>query len=94
MIKAKDRRLHLINIIVLGFLNPSPTPEGVQQVELPFQYTVEEEATPSQPTIKEEEEEVEVSDSKDDFEVFNRPQSPEVPTGGFNHLPPAQVSQS
>ena len=73
MIKAKDHRLHLINIIVPGFLDPSPTPEGVQQVELPFQYTVEEEVTPSQPTIKEEEEEVEVSDSKDDFEVFNQP---------------------
>ena len=75
MIKAKDHSLHLINITIPGFLNPSPTPEGIQQVELPFQYTVEEEATPSQPTIKEEEKEeeevVEVSNFEDDFKVFN-----------------------
>ena len=87
MIKAKDRRLHLINIAVLSLLNPGPTLEGVQQVELPFQYTAEEDVVPSRPTIKEEEEVVQVSD----FEVFNQPQSPEVPTGGFSLLPPAQV---
>ena len=31
-------------------------------------------------------------ESKDDFEVFNRPESPEVPAGDFSHLPSAQVS--
>ena len=67
-------------------------PEGVQQAVLLFQHTAEEEATPSQPAIKEEEQVVEVSDSKDDFEVFNQPQSPKAPTGDFNHLPLAQVS--
>ncbi|KAK9988992.1 hypothetical protein SO802_029231 [Lithocarpus litseifolius] len=64
--------------------------EGVQDVELPFQYTAKE-ATLSQPAIKEEEEEiVEVSDSEDNFEVFDQPQSLEVPTGDFNHILPAQ----
>jgi len=72
VIKAKNRCLLLMNVIVPSFLNPGPTLEGVQQVELPFQYIVEEEATPSSPAIKEEEEEVvEVSNSEDDFEVFN-----------------------
>lgn len=75
MIRAKDKCLHLINVAVLGFLNPRPTLEGVQQIELPFYLIVEEEATPSQPVIKEEEEVVEVLDSKDNFEVFNQPQS-------------------
>ena len=32
---------------------------------------------------------VEVPDSEDDFEVFNRPQSLEAPTGDFSHLPSA-----
>ena len=30
VIKAKDYHLHLINVAVLGFLNPGPTLEGVQ----------------------------------------------------------------
>ena len=33
----------------------------------------EEETTPSQPVIKEEEQMVEVLDSKDNFKVFNQP---------------------
>ena len=77
VIKAKDHRLHLINIAIPGFLNLDPTLEGVQQVELRFWYTAEEE----------EDEVVEVLDSKDDFEVFNQPQSPEVPNGDFSRLP-------
>lgn len=80
----------MINIAVPSFLNLSPTLEGVQEVDLPLQYTAEE-ATLSQLAIKEEEEEeiVEVSDSKDDFEVFNQPRSLEVPTGDLSHIPPA-----
>ena len=35
-----------------------------------------------------------MSDSKDDLEVFNRPQSLEVLTGDFGHLPSAEVSQT
>ena len=67
----------------------SPIPEGVQQIELSFQCTAEE-ATPSQSTIKEEEEEeiVEVSDFKDNFKVFNQPQSLEVLASDFSHIPP------
>jgi len=92
VIKAKDIRLHQINIAVSGFLDTSPVPKGIQQAELPFQHTVEEEVTHSQPAIKEEEQVVEVSDFEDDFEVFNQPQSPEVSAGDFSHLPLAQVS--
>ena len=95
MIKAKDPRIHLINIVVLSFLNPSPAPKGVQQVEPLPPYMAEDEATPSQPTIKEEEEEVvEVSDSKDEFKVFNKLQSPEAPTDDFSDLPLAQASHT
>lgn len=56
-------------------------------MELPFQRTVEEEATPSQPDLNEEVKIVEVSDFDDDFEVFNQLQSPEAPIGDFSHLP-------
>ena len=35
---------------------------------------------------------MEVSNSEEDFEVFNQPQSPEPTDADFNHLPPAQVS--
>lgn len=73
VIKAKDPFLHQINIAVPGFLVTSPVLEGVQQIELPFLRAVEEEATPSQATIKEEEVVVEISESKDDFEIFNQP---------------------
>lgn len=55
----------------MGFLNLGPAPKGVQHIELPFHITAKEVSTPSQPVIKEEEEVVEVSDSEDDFEVFN-----------------------
>ena len=73
-------------------------PQGVLKVEPILQYKAEDEATLSQPAVKGEEEEkeenvVEVLDFKDDFEVFNRPQSPEAPTGDFSHLPLAQVNQ-
>ena len=79
MIKEKDPHLHLINIVVPGFLNlsPSPGPQGVLKVKPLLQYKAEGEAAPSQLATKEEEEEkeevVEVLDSEDNFEVFNRP---------------------
>ena len=94
MIKAKDPCLQLINVAVSSFLNPNLALEGVQQVEPLPPYMAEDEATPSQPTIKEEEEVVEVSDSKDKFEVFNKLQSPEAPTGDFSDLPLAQASHT
>ena len=71
VIKARDPCLHQINVAVLGFLVPGPVPTGIQQVKLPFQSAAKEEATPSQPTIKGEEQVVEFSNSKDEFEVFN-----------------------
>ena len=37
---------------------------------------------------------VEVSDSEDNFEVFNQLQSPEASTGDFGDLPPAEVSHT
>ena len=37
---------------------------------------------------------VDVSDSEDDFEVFNQPQSPEEFTNDFSHLPPVEVTLS
>ena len=83
VIKAKDPRLHLINVAVPSFLNLGPRPQGVLKVEPIFQCKVEDEATPSQLATtegeekeeKEKEKIVEVLDSKDesedDFKVFN-----------------------
>ena len=78
MIKAKDPRLQQTDIAVLGFLNPGPGPQVVLKVEPIFQYKAKDATTPSQPATKEEDEKeeegvVEVSDSEDDFEVFNQP---------------------
>ena len=86
-----------------GFLDPGSGPQGVLKVKSLLPCKVKDEATLSQPTTKEEEEEkeeedkekeevVEVSDSEDDFEVFNRPQSPEASIGDFSHLPIVEVS--
>ena len=82
--------------MILGFLVLGPIPEGIQQVVLSFQCAVEEEAILSQPTIKEEEQEevVEISDSNDNFEVFNQPPALEAVAGDLNNFPPAQVSQT
>ena len=94
VIKAKDPCLHLVNVVVPGFLNPSLGPQGLLKAEALHQYKAEDEATPSQPAIKEEEEEKKGVVEVLDFEVFNLAQSPEAPTGDFNHLPLAQVSQT
>ena len=79
LIKARDPRLHWINVAALGFLTTGPIPvdtfttdpilEGIPKVALPFQHATKEEATSLQPAIKEEEEGevlevVEVTDSK------------------------------
>ena len=55
VIRARDPRLHQINIVVLGFVVLGPVLDGVQQVALPFQRAIEEEATPSQQMFKKEE---------------------------------------
>ena len=92
--KGERPRLHQISVAAPGFLVTDPISEGKPKIVLPFQLVAEEEATPSQPTIKEEEGVVEVFDSEDDFKVFNHPLSPEAPTGDFGHLLPAQASHS
>ena len=101
-IKARDPRLHLINVAMPGFLNPGSGPQGVLKIESLLQCKAEDEATPFQPATREGEEEeeeekeeevVEVFDSKDEFEMFNQPQSLEVSTDDFSHLPLAEVSQ-
>ena len=70
VIKAKDPRLHWINVVVLGFLllkgTPvpkgalvtQPIPEGIPKIALPFQHPSSEVAS-FQPTSKEEDEEEE-----------------------------------
>ena len=76
-----------------GTFTTNPIPEGIPKVALPPQYKVEK-ATSSHPaTIKEEEEEiVEVSDSEDEFDVFNQPFSPKASTGDLRLPFPSQSS--
>ena len=45
VIRAKDPRLHQINIAAPGFLNPGPVPQGILKVELILPYKAEDEAT-------------------------------------------------
>ena len=47
VIKAKNPRLHLINVAILGFLNLGSGPQGVLKVEPILQFEVEDKATPS-----------------------------------------------
>ena len=89
----RDPCLHQINIAVPGLLVIDPISEGVPKVDLPFLRTMKEAATPSQPTIKEEEEVADISESEDNFEVFSYLQSSEVPAEDFGHPPSTQVSQ-
>lgn len=75
------------------FSSPSAIPKGIPLATLPLQHTSEK-ATPSHPIIKEEEEEkeeeiVDVSDSKDVYDVFNQPLSPEISTGDLGLPLPA-----
>ena len=37
---------------------------------------------------------VKVLDSEDDFEVFNQPESPEIPVDDLGQLPSAQISHT
>ena len=87
MIKTKDPWLHQINIAILGFLT-GPPPKVTHQVKLPSQRSAEKEATSSHLALEEEAVKVvEVSDSKEDFEAFDQPQSSESPGAAFSHLP-------
>ena len=105
VIKVKDPLLHRISVIVPDFLTTDPILEGIPKVTSPFQYTTRK-ATSSYPAIKEEGEEekneeeekeeevVEVSDSKDEFSIFNQLPSPEPPVNDSSHLPLVQVSST
>ena len=93
MIKAKDPRLHQINIVVPGFLT-GPSPKGTHQVELPSQHSVKEEATPLQLVREEVVGVVEFSDFEEDFKASDQP-SPSDSLGAlFSHLPSVQVSST
>lgn len=74
IIKAKDPRLHQINVAMPGFLIGPPL-EGTHQVELPNQRATEEEVISSDSTQEEEATRVfEVVDSEEeDFEIFDQP---------------------
>lgn len=100
IIKAKDSRLHRINVVAPGFLVTRPVPEGtlatipilegIPSVAPPLQCVVEE-ATSSQPIVKEEEgkEEdrrvVELTDSENEFAIFNQPLSSDSPISNLSH---------
>ena len=86
VIKAKDPRLHRISVAYKGFVVPEgvPIPEGTPFTQPLFVGIPSIGASPSQPIVKEEEEEeeekekekeseeiVDLSDSQDEFEVFN-----------------------
>ena len=96
--------MHQISVAALGFLTTGPlsegtfttTPilEGKPRVALPLQRANEEEATSSEPSIKEREEIVEVSDTEDNFEVLNQPLSLEVLTSDLRFPSSAQLSHN
>ena len=84
--KAKDPRLHQINVAALGFFTTGPVPEGIHVTTPILEGIPKVGALPSHPVIKEEKEEeeeriVEVSNFEDDFDVFNQPLSLEAPVG-------------
>ena len=96
--------MHQINVVAPGFLTTGPLLEGIltttpiqegkPKVALPFQHVAKEEATSSQPSIKEREEIVEVSDTEDNFEVLNQPLSLEVSNGDLRSPSSAQLSHN
>ena len=95
VIKAWDPRLQRINVAASGFLLSGPIlegavtiehiPEGISMVASPLS-KVTGIATSSRIANTEEEEVVDVPDSEDKFEVFNRAWSPETST--FDLGPP------
>ena len=86
VIKAYDPRLHRINVAFEGFIVPEgiPLPQDTSRTQPLFVATPSIEASSSQPILEEEEEKeeeeeersleevVDLSDSSDEFEVFNR----------------------
>ena len=83
VIKARDSRLQRISVATPGFLitgsipngtlATGPIPEGIPKVTQPAQHTVEEGISFHSALIKEKEEKVvEVSDSEDEFGIFDQ----------------------
>ena len=95
VIKAKDPRLHQINVAMPGFLT-GPPPEGTHQVELPNQRATEEEVISSDSTQEEEATSVfEVVDlEEEDFEIFDQPHPTESPSNTSRPLPSAQINSN
>ena len=107
VIKAKDPQLHRISVAAPGFLVTGlilegtlaiiPILEGVPRVAPPLQRAVEK-ATSSQLNVKEEEEEeedkgvVELTDSEEEFVVFDQPLSLESQVGNLSHPSPVQAN--
>ena len=84
VIKAKDPQLHCISVVYEGFMVPKdiPIPEGTPLTQPLFVATPLIGASSSQPILQEEEEEEEnlegivtLSESLEEFEVFNQPPS-------------------
>ena len=88
VIRAKDPCLHRISVATPGFLLPgpkveseeitTPIPEGIPKVEASSLQQTTSVAISSHPPNIQEEEVVEVADSEDEFEVFNRALSPKI----------------
>ena len=91
MIRARDPRLHRISVAYEGFIVPEgiPLPQYTPRTEPLFVASVSAETSSSLPTLREkeikgrkekekgEEEVVVVSESSDDFGIFDQPISPE-----------------
>ena len=83
VVKARDPRLHQINVAMTSFLISGPIPEGVFTTDPIPEGIPRVEASSSGPIVKKNEEEeekeegeiVEVSDSEDNFDVFNQSES-------------------
>ena len=84
MIRARDPRLHRISVAFKGFIVPEgiPLPQDTSHTEPLFVTDISAGASSSQPTLREEEVEekeeeeeeeiVELSDSSDDFGIFDQ----------------------
>ena len=93
-IKAKDSRLHQINVAVPGFLIGTPS-KGTQQVLLPVQHIAKGKATSSNPTQEGEAAKViEVVDTEEEFEVFDPLDPIESPGTTSRPLPPNQINSN
>ena len=99
VIKANDPRLARISVAYEGFAIPEgiPIPEGTPFTQTFFVGIPSVGPSSSQPVLKEDEEEkekeeeenlegiVDLSDSSDEFEVFNQPLSPESTSADLDY---------